>query len=142
MNEKTFIENCAKDFQTKGLKSFPLDFIDESQLNKISIPVKTLVIGQEFFGSYEIITTEGEVVYHVLNYWEAKFIVYSSKERNGTAYFPIDKSQTKFLVESYDQYLDSLLNEIKSQFKKEFSDLKNLHPVSNDIFKKLNLIRY
>lgn len=142
MNEEFFIESWLSKIQSSGIRQFPLDFIDESQLINISIPVKTLVIGQEFFGAYEIITTDGESVYHASNYDEAKFIVYSSKERNGKSYLPKDRSMTKTLVDSYNNYLDDLLTQIKNDYKKNFKDGKNVNAVSNEIFKKLNLIRY
>lgn len=142
MNEEFFIESWLSKIQSSGIRQFPLDFIDESQLINISIPVKTLVIGQEFFGAYEIITTDGESVYHASNYGEAKFIVYSSKERNGKSYLPKDRSMTKTLVDSYNNYLDDLLTQIKNDYKKNIKDGKNVNAVSNDIFKKLNLIRY
>ena len=142
MNEKLFIESWLNKIQSSGIKQFPLHFIDLSLLNAISIPKKTLVIAQEFFGAYEIITTDGESVYHAVNYEEAKFIVYSSKERNGITYLPKDKSKIKTLVDSYNNYLDNLLNQIKKDYKKSFQDGKNVHLVSNEIFQKLNLIRY
>jgi hypothetical protein len=142
LNEKLFIENWLSKVQSFGIKQFPLHFIDELQFDTISIPIKTLVIGQEFFGAYEIITTDGESVYQASNYDEAKFIVYSSKARNGLTYIPKDKSQIKPLVDSYNNYIDDLLNQIKKDYKKNFPDRKNIHAVSNEIFQKLNLIRY
>jgi hypothetical protein len=142
LNEKLFIENWISKVQSAGIKQFPLHFIDETQLDIISIPIKTLVIGQEFFGAYEIITTDGESVYQASNYDEAKFIVYSSKARNGLTYIPKDKSQIKSLVDSYNNYIDDLLNQIKINYKKNFPEGKNVHAVSNEIFQKLNLIRY
>lgn len=142
MNEKSFIENWVSNVLSSGIKEFPLHFIIELQLDIISIPIKTLVIGQEFFGAYEIITTDGESVYQATSYDEAKFIVYSSKERNGKAYIPKDKSVIKSILDSYNNYLDDLLNRIKKDYKKNFHDGKNMHAVSNEIFQKLNLIRY
>ena len=142
MNENLFIENWLIKVQSSGIRKFPHHFIDESQLDNISIPIKTLVIGQEFFGAYEIITTDGESVYHASNYDEARFIVYSSKERNGKTFIPKDRSIIKSFVDSYNNYLDDLLAQIKNDHKKNFQDGKNVHAVSNEIFKKLNLIRY
>lgn len=142
MNEKVFIENWLRNTQISGIKHFPLSFLDESRLDIIPIPIKTLVIGQEFFGAYEIITTDGESVYQASNYDEAKFIVYSSKDRNGKAYIPKDKSVIKSVVDAYNNYLDDLLNQIKKDYKKNFPDGKNVNAISNEIFQKLNLFRY
>jgi hypothetical protein len=142
LSEKLFIENWLSSILSKGVKQFPLHFIDESDLDVISVPIKTLIIGQEFFGNYEIITTDGASVYQASSYDEAKFIVYSSKERNGKAYIPKDKLLIKSLVDSYNNYLDDLLNQINKDYKKNFPDGKNVNAVSNEIFQKLNLIRY
>lgn len=142
MNDKLFVEYWISKIQSSRIKHFPFDFIDKSHLETIPIPVKTLVIGQEFFGQYEIITTDGESVYHASNYDEAKFFVYSSKEREGKAYLPKDNSLTKSIVDDYNKYLDELINQINKDYKKNFQDAKNIHAVSNEIFKKLNLIRY
>jgi hypothetical protein len=142
LNEEIFVENWLSKIHSSGIRKFPFHFIDESQLDSISIPIKTLVVGQEFFGAYEIITTDGESVYHASNYDEAKFIVYSSKERNGKSYLPKDRIMIKTLVDSYNNYLDDLLTQVKSDYKKHFKDGRNVNAVSNEIFKKLNLIRY
>ncbi len=142
MNEIIFIENWITKVQLAGIKQFPLHFIDSSQIETILIPVKTLLIGSEFFGAYEIITTDGESVYQASNYAEAKFFIYSSKERNGKAYLPKDKTMIKNLVDIYNNYLDDLLNQIKIDYKKYFPEGKSLQVISNEIFQKLNLIRY
>ncbi len=142
MNEKLFVEKWISKIQSAGIKQFPLHFIDFLQLQTISIPISTLVIGQEFFGAYEIITTSGDQVYQALTYDEAKFFVYSSKEKNGKAYLPKDKSLIKISVDAYNEYLDNLLEQIKKDYKNNFLDGKYLLTVSNEIFQKLNLIRY
>ncbi|MFZ1280116.1 MAG: hypothetical protein WAR59_04720 [Ignavibacteriaceae bacterium] len=142
MNEKLFIDNWISKIQTEGIKQFPFHFIDETQLDIISIPIKTLVVGQEFFGAYEIITTNGEQVYQASTSDEAKFFVYSSKQRDGKAYLPKDKSMISKIVSLYNNYLDELIDKVKVDYKKLFPDGKNFLNVSNEIFQKLNLIRY
>lgn len=141
MSKKIFVDNWVSKVQNSGIKRFPDHFIDETQLERILIPQKILVIGQEFFGTYEILTTEGESVYHASSYDEAKFFVYSSRERNGNAFIPKDKAITKNLVNSYNSYLDDLINQIKKDYKQSFPDEKDIYIISNQIFQKLNLIR-
>lgn len=142
MNEKLFIDNWITKIQTEGIKQFPSHFIDETQLDIISIPIKTLIVGQEFFGAYEIITTTGEQVFQASTSDEAKFFVYSSKQRDGKAYLPKDKSMISKIVSLYNNYLDELIDKVKVDYKKLFPDGKNFLNVSNEIFQKLNLIRY
>jgi hypothetical protein len=142
LNKKLFVDSWINKLQAAGIKQFPAHFIDPDQLKTISIPIKTLVIGQEFFGSYEIITTEGESVYQASNYDEAKFFVYGSRQRNGKTYFPKDLSMIKNLVNEYNSYLDDVLYQINKDYRKYFPNEKDSHIVSNEIFQKLNLIRY
>lgn len=142
MNKKLFVDTWVNNVQKTGIKRFPSNFIDITQLEAISIPKKTLVIGQEFFGAYEILTTEGKLVYKVSTHDEAKFFVYSSRERNGKAYLPKDKTIIKNLVTEYNYYLDDMLHNIKRNYKKDFPEEKDVHSISNAIFQKLNLIRY
>jgi hypothetical protein len=142
LNHKFFIDHWVNKIQSDGIKKFPHDFINFNDLEVFSIPIKTLVIGQEFFGKYEIITTDGEQVYQAEDYDQAKFFVYSSRERNGKAYLPKEKSQIKIIVNLYNNYLDDILNQMKKDYNKNFMDSKDLHSVTSEIFKKLNLIRY
>ena len=142
MNEKLFVEIWVKKCLSEGIKNFPIDFADESYLERKTAPAKTLIIGQEFFGAYEIITTEGESVYQAKNYDEAKFIVYSARNRSGLFYLPKDLSQLKSILKQYDQYLDSFLSKMLTDYKKTFPGKKNFHSHSNKIFRTLNLIRY
>ena len=142
MNEKEFIEKIYNKLLTSDLRKFPADFLELSLLVKISIPVKTLVLGNEFFGKFEILTTDGEQVYQADTLNEAKFFIYSSAERNGLAYLPDDKSLINKTIEEYHQYLDNIIRLIRSEYKKAFPDGKDILSVSNKIFQKLNIVRY
>ena len=142
MNEKEFIEKIYNKILTSDLRKFPADFLDPNLLIKISVPVKTLVLGNEFFGKYEIITTDGAQVYQADALNEAKFFIYSSAERNGSAYLPEDKTLINKTIEEYHQYLDNIIRLIKSEYKKAFPDGKDVLSISNKIFQKLNFVRY
>ncbi len=142
MNKKSFIDDWIIKSESEGIQDFPNQFIDKDQLDVFSIPQKTLVIGSEFFGSYEVLTTEGELVYQASNVDEAKFFIYSSRKRDGKASLPKNKSLIKDLVKRYNQYLDDLLNQIQKDYKKNFPTEKDAHTTANQIFQKLNLIRY
>lgn len=142
MNKKSFIDDWIIKTETEGVRDFPHHFLDDTQLDVFFIPKKTLIIGSEFFGSYEVLTTEGEQVYQASSLDEAKFFIYSSRKRDGKTYLPKDKSIIKNLVNKYNQYLDDLLNQIQKDFKKTFPTEKDAHIIANQIFQKLNLIRY
>lgn len=124
-----------------NLKIFPDDFINLRVGKKIVIPGKELMLGKEFFGSYEVSTTEGELVLNTENQSEAKFLVYSGKNKKGTITLPSKTEDTKKAVGKYESYLDELLSDIQSEFRERFPDSKNQFEISNEIFRKLNLVR-
>ena len=141
MNEKDFIFSKSKELSLSGLKSFPIDFIVSKSLNAIQIPDKVLVLGKEFFGSYEVSSAAGDFVLTFNNLFEAKYVVYASHIRKNKINIPNEISSIKKSVEDYEKYLDELLQEIKKDYLKKCSSEKNLTSVSNEIFKKLNLTR-
>jgi len=141
LNEKDFIFSKSKELSLSGLKSFPIDFIKLKGLNVIEVPDKVLVLGKEFFGSYEVSAATGNFVMTFSNESEAKYVVYASQSRKTKIKIPVDLITIKKVVENYEQYLDELLQEVKKDYLKKINNGKNFTSVSNEIFKKLNLTR-
>jgi len=141
LNEKDFIFSKSKELSLSGLKSFPIDFIKLKGLNVIEVPDKVLVLGKEFFGSYEVSSAAGDFVLTFNNLYEAKYVVYASHQRKNKINIPNEISNIKKSVEDYEQYVDGLLQQIKKDYLKKFSSGKNFTAVSNEFFKKLNLTR-
>ena len=141
MNEKDFIFSKSKELQLSGLKSFPAAFTDLKQTQSIEVPDKQLILGKEFFGSFEVTTPSGDFVLTFSNETEAKYIVYASTNRINKIKIPKEAESIKKVVEEYEKYLDTILQEIRKEYNKRFPTGKNLTLVSNSIFKKLNLIR-
>jgi len=141
MTEKDF-ENLWIE-KLKGTKKlFPSHFIEIEQSKTLIINEKILTLGSEFFGSYEIIDTDGEVVATVSEYEIAKFYFYSSLSRPKDIKIPTDELLIKSSVKEYEKHLDSILREVNKDFKKSFPDSKNFNAVSNQIFNLSNLRRY
>lgn len=138
-----------KEFETKWInklkeekKSFPDGFVELSDYEELKIKNKILTLGSEFFGSYEIIDTDGIVLTNVPDYVVAKFYFYSSLERPDSIRIPTDESLMIEAVKKYESYLDTLLKEIGSEFRKQFPESKNQNSISNQIFNIANLKRY
>ncbi len=142
MSEKDFINKWTTFLTAEGLKKFPDDFINSFNFDTLEVPRKTLMLGKEFFGGYEVITTDGEAVYQASNLAEAKFIVYSARSRSGKIKLPGDRKLSSSIVQQYENYIDSILSRIDKDYKILFPDQKNFPSLSNEIFKILNLIRY
>jgi hypothetical protein len=141
LSEKDFIYSKSKELSLSGLKTFPIDFIVSKKLKTIEVPDKLLVLGKEFFGTHEVASAAGDFVLTFNNLFEAKYVVYASHQRKNKINIPGEISSIKKSVEDYERYLDELLQEIRKEYLKKFSNGKNFTAVSNEIFKKLNLTR-
>ena len=141
MNEADFIFSKSKELSLYGIKNFPIDFISNENLAEIEVSDKVLVLGKEFFGSYEVSSAIGDFVMSFTNESEAKYIVYSSRNRKNKLKIPGDLVSIKKSVDDYEKYLDNLLRDIEKDYSKKITNGKNYISVSSEIFKKLNLIR-
>ena len=141
MSEKDFIFSKSRELHLTGIKNFPIDFINSKNIKIIEVPEKQLVLGKEFFGSYEVSTIAGDFILTFSNALQAKYIVYASKNRKDKIKIPKEPDNINTAVENYEKYLDQLLQEIKKDYLVRFSSGKNFTSVSNEIFKKLNLTR-
>ena len=141
MSEADFIFSKTRELSLSGIKNFPLDFVNINESSEIEVPEKVLVLGKEFFGSYEVTSATGDFVMTFSNIYEAKYIAYASKNRKNKIHMPGDISSIKRSVDEYEKYLDKILLEIKIDYQKKINGGKNLSSVSNEIFKRLNLTR-
>ena len=141
MSESDFIFSKTKELSLSGIKNFPIDFHNSKDFTEIDVPDKVLVLGKEFFGSYEVSSTSSGFVMTFSNALEAKYIVYASRNRKNKIKIPRDFESIKKAIEEYEKYLDLLLQDIKKDYLKKINNGKNFSSVSNEIFKKLNLTR-
>lgn len=136
--ENTWEERILSDY----LKSFPDDYINKDSVRELQMPGKTLTMGSELFGSHEVVDTEGVAHFTVANYLEAKFIIYSNRTLPSSIILPENEEELNDAVKEYENFLDTILKRIESDFKNEFPDSKESLAVTNRIFSSLNLQRY
>ncbi|MGA7722331.1 MAG: hypothetical protein WCA84_14265 [Ignavibacteriaceae bacterium] len=106
------------------------------------MPGKALIIGGSFFGSFEILTTDGIVFLHADSQLKAKYIIYSNRNKPSKIIIPDKEPEIKDAVENYAKYLDELIIRIELDYKKCFPAGKGSTLLVNNIFKILNLTRY
>jgi len=140
--EKEFIAKTVEALNKKGIKIFPDEFVSSSEMKTISVPSKALIMGEEFFGRYEILSADRKVVHQALTYSEAKYLIYASRKKAVEITIPVNDEEIKQAVLHYEKYLDSLMKEIVSLYKKTFPEGKNSLFVMNEILMILNLVRY
>lgn len=142
MKEKEFISKWTSSLTENGIKKFPEDFLTHEESDEIVLPGKTLVTGQNFFGSYEVLTADGAAVLQAESQHKAKYIVYSSRSKKTLLKVPRDENHIKSVVSQYENYLDSMIKEIELDYKKSFPGEKRSNAIVNEIFRVLNLNRY
>jgi len=142
LTEKDFINKWTNFLSVEGIKKFPSGFTEPKDFVLLEFPPQTLMPGKDFFGAYEVLTTSGESVYQASDLNEAKYIIYSARNRSGKIQLPVSKDEIASTTKKYEAYVDSVLSRIEIDFKREFPDSQNFPLVSNEIFKVLNLIRY
>lgn len=140
--EKEFIAKTVESMNAKGIKIFPDEFISLSGMKTISVPAKILIMGEEFFGSYEILSADRKIVHQASTYNEAKYLIYASRKKTSEINIPSTEDEIKQAVLRYEKYLDSIMKEIVSLYKKTFPEGKNSLFVMNEILMILNLVRY
>ena len=141
MTIKGFISQYLNNHVDKDVKNFPEDFAKLNDSKKLELPPKTIVLGNEFFGQYEIITTDDTPLLQAANIFEAKYIVYASRQRTGVILIPQNSTEIKEAVDHYEEYLDSILHDIEGSFLNEFPNSSELHKTTSEIFLKLGLVR-
>jgi hypothetical protein len=140
LSEKEYIKLKAE-YLKKNLKLFPSDFISVEDGRKMMLPEKNLVPGKEFFGSVELITSDGSMFYLSESSSEAKYIIYSRQNGLKEISLPLELKKIEAAVSKYEQYLDSLMKDIGKEFRKQFPEGDQTSAVSS-VFRHLNLARY
>lgn len=141
MNEKEYITKWKDKIGKELMKSFPADFIEDNEVFELELPGKSLMLS-ELFNSYEIIDADGNTYFTTDDYLKAKYILYATRLRPKQIVIPKNNDNIKAAVKNYEKYLDSLLKEMETDYKKEFPEAVSFLKVSNIIFNSLNLQRY
>ncbi len=142
LNEKEFIKQYVEKIITGGIKNFPDDFISTDKLQKINLPGKALHLGEEFFGSFEILNSDGESFLQVNDYNRAKYLIYSNKKLPAEILIPNDGDEINKSVKKYELYLDNIIKDILSTLSKTGIEIKYSSNIISEIFRMLNLVRY
>ena len=142
MNEKEFLEQWKNKIENELLKQFPDDFTELSDSREMELPGRTLIMGPELFGAYEILDTEGNSVYTTQNLAEAKYILFSNRDKPQKILIPKLESKIRDAVKEYTNHLNDILKQIKKDFNQNYSGSKDFNTISNRIFNSINLKIY
>ena len=142
MTEKEFVDKLYTDFSKGEKKVFPDSFLKSEDLEKIDLPGKVFIPGKQLFDQYEIISVDGEIVMQFDNFLKCKYLVYASRNSKRPVYIPAEVKSLEIIVNQYENYVDSIIQRIQKEFKKNFPNSLNLNRLTNQLINKLNLARY
>jgi hypothetical protein len=141
LTSKEFITKKLNEISQETIKNFPDDFLFPCNTNSITLPPQALIIGNEFFGSYEVLTIKGDPFRLTDSLLKAKYLVYSDMKKDREIKIPVDDINIEAIVKDYEKYLDMLLKRIEKDYKSLFPENKNVNNVVNEVFRLLNLKR-
>lgn len=141
MTPKEFISQKTKEISEKGIQIFPENFLYPCKTEEVSVPYETLVIGNEFFGSYEVLTVAGESFCHTDTLFKAKYFVYAGRQKSKKFIIPVDEKDIEKIVRSYERYLDGILRQIEREYISLFPEKKDVSNIVSEVFRILNLKR-
>lgn len=141
MTEKEFASDWIKKLMSGMLKSFPENFMDSVEVKDFNLPGIDLILGEELFGNYDLLDTRRNSVLMVDDYYTAKYIIYSNRNKPSRISIPVNADEIPGIVKAYEAHLDSLLKTIEVDYSKVFPKAKNHHGTINEIFHHLNIKR-
>jgi len=140
MNDKEFVSKWIQNVASM-LKKFPYDFLTNIETENLQMPGKTISLGSELFGQFEIVDLNGNPILQTDDYNLIKFVLYANRLKPDSILKPKNKSDIKTVVKGYENLLDSFIKEIKIELNKVLPNSDFLR-ISNQIFNALNLQRY
>lgn len=139
MTEKEFISSRAKALKPRV---FPDEFIPKGETRLLSLPPVRLNLGDDFFGSIDVLNAHNVPVYSTPDAFEAKYIVYASREKRDTVRLPLLPAGVKAAVIAYEKYLDECMRGMLADYRDTFPDGKNATICANEIMRILDLVRF
>ncbi len=142
MTEKNFVLKQIEFYESGNLKIFPTDFLKSEKCKELQLPCKTLVLGPELFGAYELLDVDKVTQIQASNITEAKYILYANRAKPKKIKIPVDESEVLKVVKEYEKYLDSIVRKIVEDYKSIFPNSNKSMEIANQIFSSLKLKRY
>ena len=142
MTQKEFLQEWVNSIKGKLLKSFPKEFVRDYPTKEILLPSKTLILGPELFGAYELLDITNNLIMNASSIIEAKYILYANRKKPSKIIIPLEEEKVKAVVKEYEFHLDSILKEVEKDFKLKFPDSQKFLDISSHLFQTLNIQRY
>jgi len=139
--EKDLVKKVISTLKKSELKIFPYDFIIGIDCIYEKIVNKILILGSEFFGSYEILTSDGVLFKMVNSLPLAKYYIYSSVNKKFILPVPTNLADIEIIVRKYENYFDELLKHI-SQLISQESTKVDKNKIINQVIQNLNYLRF
>jgi hypothetical protein len=141
LTSKEFITKTVKQITNEGIPVFPDAFLPQCETVPFKLPSRTLILGNEFFGLREVLTSDGSLFCHSESLSRARYLVYASGIKDREVKIPINESDIEIAVKNYGKFLDSVLRKTEKEYRSLFPESKDANSVINEVFRILNLKR-
>ena len=141
MTSKEFITITVQKISDEGILLFPDNFLPPCETAPFKMPGQTLILGNEFFGSREVLTVDGSLFGHTESLSRAKYLVYAAGKKDREINIPVEDNDIEAVVKSYEKYLDTILKRVEKEYRSLLPEGKNANHVINEVFRLLNLKR-
>jgi hypothetical protein len=142
LTEKEFVDKLLSVFFDEGVKVFPDDFLTTDEVEKLELPRKVFIPGNQLFDQFEIISVDGENTMQFNSFKKSKYIIYASRNPQRPVILPRNIQSLEFALKKYEEYVDSVILKIQNGFRKYFPASLNMNKITNQLINKLNLARY
>jgi hypothetical protein len=101
-----------------------------------------LTKGDEFFGEFEVINSRRNVVHSTPSVYEAKYVVYASRERVAEVPVPLSNDIIIATVRAYEKHLDELMTLIAGRYSTAFPEGRNAAVTATECLRLIDVVRF
>ncbi len=139
LTEKEFVSRWYEKL-LKTIKIFPGDFIEGIETGVTVLTDKRITLGPEFFGTYQLLNSNGELVITAASLSEAKYYIYASISTSAPFQMPVKTTDTENVICLYEKYFMNLISKIAKDHSKNFPASERSQSVAIDILQRLKLV--
>ncbi len=141
MTSKEFITTTVQKISDEGVPLFPDGFLPPCETRLFKMSGQTLILGNDFFGSREVLTVDGSLFCHTESFSMAKYLVYAAGKKAREINIPVEDNNIETTVKNYEKYLDTIMKRVEKEYRSLLPEGKNPNHVINEAFRLLNLKR-
>ena len=124
----------------KSIKMFPGDFASGFETREVILADRRITLGPEFFGTYQLVNSNGESALTADSIFEAKYYIYASISTSAPFKMPLNAADIEKVIRLYEKYFMELIGKIAKDHMIHFPSSERSQSVAVDILQRLKLV--